>query len=60
MRRLLPGAFSVETNALARLPLGDVLGLAELVDDEVAGPLFYDLLDLGALVSRKDHETVGL
>jgi hypothetical protein len=29
---------------------GDVLGLAELVDHEVASPLFDDFLDLGALM----------
>jgi hypothetical protein len=48
------------TAALAGLILGDVLGLAELVDHEVASPLFDDFLDLGALMLPKDCETDGL
>ena len=39
---------------------GYVLGLAELVDHEVAGPFFDDFLDLGALMPLKDYETVSL
>jgi len=40
--------------------LDDVLGLAELVDHEVASPLLDDFLDLRALMPPKDCETVGL
>ena len=38
----------------------DALGLAKLIDHDVASPLFDDSLDLGALVSPKDYETVVL
>src|SRR4029079_6136338 len=44
----------------AGLPLRDILRLAELVDHQVARPLFDDFLDLGAHVSRNDYETVRL
>jgi hypothetical protein len=46
--------------ALVLLPLSNVLGLAELVDHEIARPLFDNSLDLGAFVSPEDDEPVAL
>src|SRR4026209_910241 len=45
---------------LARLPLRDLLGFAELVDHEIVRPLFDDRLELWVFVSAHDHEAVGL
>jgi hypothetical protein len=55
-----PEGRRLDASALAGLLLDDVLSLAKFVDHEVASPLFDDFLDLGALVSPKDYETVVL